>query len=146
MRRYRVLFVCIGNACRSQMAEAFANKYGPDVLIARSAGVAHCEMVSPVTERLMLEKDIDLSAAKPKGLDTTGTDFDLIINMSGTPLPDSMGAALREWKVDDPIWFTDERHRQVRDQIEIMVQGLILELRRRGRPEPRKTVAPSEPV
>jgi arsenate reductase len=60
MRRYRVLFVCIGNSCRSQMAEGFAKAYGDDILAARSAGLNPCEMVSPVTVQLMAEKGISL--------------------------------------------------------------------------------------
>ncbi len=131
MRRYRVLFVCIGNACRSQMAEAFANRYGSDVLTARSAGVQPCEMVSPATAELMREKNINLDGAMPKGFDTTGTDYDVIVNMSGHRLPPGLADRTREWTVEDPIWFTRERHAEVRDQIEMLVQRLILELRRK---------------
>ncbi len=134
MRRQRVLFVCIGNACRSQMAEAFASRYGSDVLVARSAGVAPCGMVSPVTAELMLEKNIDLGDAVPKGFDVTGADFDLILNMSGRALPAGLKAEVREWKVEDPISLSEERHREVRDQIESLVQRLILELRKRQPP------------
>lgn len=127
----RVLFVCIGNACRSQMAEAFANRYGSDVLVASSAGLHPCEMVAPATVRLMLEKNIDLSSSLPKGLEETGFDFELIINMSGWPMPNPPRSPLREWKVDDPICFTDDRHREVRDHVETLVQRLIIELRKK---------------
>ena len=130
MPRRRVLFVCIGNACRSQMAEAFARAYGSDVLEARSAGIAPCEMVSPATVELMREKNIDLDGAVPKGFDQTGSDYDLIINMSGRPLA-RLKAPVRNWDVADPIWFDDERHREIRDQIEMLVQRLILELRQK---------------
>jgi arsenate reductase len=130
MRRYRVLFVCIGNACRSQMAEAFARRYGSDVLIAHSAGLQPCEMVSPVTEDLMVEKNIALDGAYPKGFEQTGTDYDLIINMSGLPLPPGIQAPVRDWRVEDPIWFSREKHAAIRDQIEMLVQRLILEFRK----------------
>jgi arsenate reductase len=129
MRLYRVLFVCIGNACRSQMAEAFARTHGKDVLIAKSAGMRPCEMVAPMTSQLMFEKKISLEACVPKGLDRTGTEFDLILNMSGMPLPPGIRAPVRQWNVEDPIWFTEERHREVRDQIEALVMELIGEMR-----------------
>ncbi len=128
-RPRRVLFVCIGNSCRSQMAEAFARRYGSDVIEPESAGTAPCEMVAPVTRELMLEKNIDLDGCKPKGLAQTGCKFDLIVNMSGRPLPDT-SAPVREWKIEDPIWVSRERHCEIRDEIEMRVQKLILELRR----------------
>jgi protein-tyrosine-phosphatase len=131
MRLYRVLFVCIGNACRSQMGEAFARAHGSDILIAKSAGLRPAGMVAPVTSELMFEKDISLDQCVPKGLERTGTDFDLIINMSGMPMPSNVRSTVREWEVEDPIWFTEERHREVRDQIEGLVLDLIAELRRK---------------
>ncbi|MGE5646715.1 MAG: low molecular weight phosphatase family protein [Acidobacteriota bacterium] len=131
MRHYRVLFVCIGNACRSQMAEAFARAYGRDVLIAKSAGLHPTEMVAPATAKLMSEKNISLDDHAPKGLDVTGTQFDVIVNMSGLPLPGVVSAPVRQWKVEDPIWLPEERHRQVRDQIENLVRELIGEFRKR---------------
>jgi arsenate reductase (thioredoxin) len=131
MRLYRVLFVCIGNACRSQMAEAFARRYGSDVMVPASAGIHPCGMVAPATCRLMLEKNIDLDGCTSKGLAEAGTDVDLIVNMSGYALPKTVAAPVRVWEVEDPIGFTDERHREVRDEIERRVQILILELRKR---------------
>ncbi len=137
MRRSRVLFVCIGNACRSQMAEGFANAYGGDVLTAESAGVCPCDLLSPVTRRLMLEKNIDLGGRTPKAFPEKD-DFDLVINMSGRKLPRRIAAEVREWNVPDPIFLSEDDHRAVRDQIEVLVQNLIDELRRRknSRPQP----------
>lgn len=131
MRYSRLLFVCIGNACRSQMAEAFARAYGTDVLVAKSAGLHPAAMLSPVTARLMFEKNINLEGSVPKGLDETGTSFDLIVNMSGQPLPESTASPVRKWDVEDPIGLSEARHREVRDRIESLVQNLILELRRK---------------
>jgi protein-tyrosine-phosphatase len=113
------------------MAEAFARRYGTDVVFAKSAGLHPATMVSPVTARLMFEKNIDLEGSVPKGLDETGTSFDLIVNMSGQPLPGSILSPVREWDVEDPIGLSEERHREVRDRIESLVQNLILELRRK---------------
>ncbi len=129
MSRRRVLFVCIGNSCRSQMAEAFARRYGFDVIEAESAGLSPCEMVAPVTREVMLEKNIDLNGCQPKGLPQTSGKFDLIVNMSGRTSPHP-SAPVREWDIEDPIWVSDERHREIRDEIEMLVQKLILEFRR----------------
>lgn len=130
MRRYRVLFVCIGNACRSQMAEAFARRYGSDVLDPQSAGLAPAGFLSPDTRQVMFEKDIDIEGCESKGFDTTGNAFDLIVNMSGYPLPPLLPSPVREWKVEDPIGLSLDRHREIRDRIEGLVVGLILEFRR----------------
>ena len=88
MDRVRVLFVCIGNSCRSQMAEGFARKYGADVMEPHSAGLYPAVDVSPLTKKVMLEKNVDLSAHFPKGLEAlAGARFDLVINMSGQRMP-----------------------------------------------------------
>jgi arsenate reductase (thioredoxin) len=132
MRLYRVLFVCIGNACRSQMAEAFASAYGSDVMIAKSAGLYPADTIPSITVQLMLEKNISLDGCVSKGFDQTGRDFDLIVNMSGLPLGPLMSVPVRDWKVDDPIRLSEAQHRTVRDRIEVLVQNLILELRRKS--------------
>jgi len=64
----RVLFVCVGNSCRSQMAEAFARLYGNDVIIAASAGISPAYSVAPDTMRAMREKNLDLRDHFPKSL------------------------------------------------------------------------------
>jgi arsenate reductase (thioredoxin) len=127
----RVLFVCIGNACRSQMAEAFARAQGSDVLVASSAGLFPARAVPPDTLRAMKEKNLDLSGQAPKSVvDLDGARFDLILNMSGFPLPPIGGAAVREWEVPDPIVMDYKGHCAVRDQLERLVVDLIQELRR----------------
>ena len=91
--KQRVLFVCIGNACRSQMAEAFAHTYGADVIVPASAGLAPASAVHPVTARAMLEKNIDLKDHFPKALrNMSRAQFDLVINMSGSFLPNPPSA------------------------------------------------------
>ena len=129
----RVLFVCIGNSCRSQMAEAFARTYGQDVLIPASAGVAPAFSVAPDTMRAMQEKNLDLRDHFPKSIRQLGrSQFDLVINMSGVGIPALPGARMREWEVEDPIDLKYEDHCKVRDEIERLVMSLILELRREG--------------
>jgi arsenate reductase len=128
--RARVLFVCIGNSCRSQMAEAFARTYGSDVLIPASAGIAPAASVSRSTSRLMREKNIDLSRHAPKAIQSVGSaEFELVVNMSGVSLG-QLPWPVREWAVRDPISLSEDEHRAVRDQIELLVMKLILELRR----------------
>src|ERR1700676_3620098 len=65
----RVLFVCIGNSCRSQMAEGFARAYGSDVMLARSAGLSPALMIAPLTKQVLTEKNINIEDQFPKGLD-----------------------------------------------------------------------------
>ena len=129
----RVLFVCIGNACRSQMAEGFACAYGSDVMIAASAGLHPAARLPDDTIQAMDEKRIDIREHFPKAIRHLGrTTFDLVINMSGLPIPEKQtGAAeVRAWDVDDPIGMPYEEHCEVRDKIEGLVMTLILELRR----------------
>jgi arsenate reductase (thioredoxin) len=127
----RVLFVCIGNSCRSQMAEGFARAYGSDVMVPASAGVAPATRVAPDTLDAMNEKGIDLRDHFPKAIRHLGRiEFDIIINMSGQKLPATVNAPVRDWDVDDPVGMSYEDHCDVRDEIERRVMELILELRR----------------
>ena len=78
----RILFVCVENAGRSQMAEAFANKYGKDKFIVSSAGNKPADKVNPTVVEALKEKDIDISMNKPKLLTLQMTqDADLIVTM-----------------------------------------------------------------
>ncbi len=133
-QKKRVLFVCIGNACRSQMAEAFARRYGDDVLIAASAGLAPASAVAPDTLRAMGDKNIDLRDHFPKGVRQLGrARFDLVINMSGVSIPEDLAAHEDEWDVPDPVFMKYPAHCEVRDQIERLVMNLILQLRKEQR-------------
>lgn len=137
MNVQRVLFVCVGNACRSQMAEAFARAYGKDVLTPSSAGLTPAMLIPMETCNAMSEKNIDLLTHFPKPLTIFAPgQFDIVINLSGTPLREFPNAC--EWKVRDPIGGPLEQHRAVRDQIEQLVMKLILDLRRKT--QPRKPV------
>jgi len=136
----RVLFVCIGNACRSQMAEAFARAYGSDVIIPASAGLAPAMDVARTTAKLMAEKEIDLRDHFPKAIRHLGrAQFDLVVNMSGMDLPEDLAsrAKVLDWDVEDPVFMDFEDHREVRDQIEKLVMKLILDLRQEEKMTPR---------
>jgi arsenate reductase len=126
----RVLFVCLGNSCRSQMAEGFARAYGQGVWEVESAGLMSATIIAPPVREVMEEKQIDLGDQFPKPLEWVQLEtFDLIVNMSGIPLPDTIGAPVREWEVDDPIGQSQKVYRRVRDQIEVLVRGLLDEMR-----------------
>lgn len=126
----RVLFVCLGNACRSQMAEAFARTYGSDAMIPASAGLSPAMNVAPDTVKAMAAKGIDLRDQFPKAIRHLGrSQFDLVINLSGMELPPIGTAKVREWDVPDPVFMKYAAHCEVRDLIERLVMELILELR-----------------
>jgi arsenate reductase len=130
--------VCIGNACRSQMAEGFARKYGSDVLIPASAGLAPALNLARDTIKVMAEKGINLRDHFPKSIRHLGrAEFDLVVNMSGSAIPEDLASRTRvlEWEVDDPVFMKYEEHCTVRDHIEEMVMKLILELRQESKPE-----------
>lgn len=130
MARMRVLFVCIGNSCRSQMAEGFARIYGSDVLEAHSAGLYPAAIIAPLTKKVMIEKNIDLSEHFPKGLEAMiPVTPDLVINMSGQRMPVPPGTRIEEWKVLDPIGLSEDVFRQVAGEIEQRVMRLVLSLR-----------------
>jgi len=132
----RVLFVCIGNACRSQMAEAFARCYGSDVLIPASAGLAPAFVVAPDTLKAMLAKNLDLHDHFPKHLQHLGrSQFDLVVNMSGHLLPEMPGAHIVEWDVPDPVSMSYDEHCEVRDFIEGLVMKLVVDLRQANAPK-----------
>jgi arsenate reductase len=129
-----VLFLCIGNSCRSQMAEGFARAYGSDVMRPFSAGLAPADIVQPETIEVMREKNINIEQQYPKDVAELETQaFDIIVNISGMRLPMRPGAELIEWSVEDPMAMSDETYLAVRDQLESLVMGLILQLRRRNR-------------
>ncbi|MEO7651242.1 MAG: hypothetical protein ABIZ80_12300 [Bryobacteraceae bacterium] len=126
----RVVFVCLGNACRSQMAEGFARTYGKDVMAVQSAGLAPAMAVPLETVETMSEKNIDIAGQFPKALSTLpASSFDLLINMSGYEITNF--PVMRTWKVHDPIGAGRATYRAVRDQIELLVMQLIVELRRK---------------
>jgi arsenate reductase len=113
------------------MAEGFARALGPHVLSAESAGLAPAPMVAPITREVMLERDIDLSGHFPKGLDEVDlAGYDLVVNLSGYPLPLPVTAPVREWEVPDPIGANRVFHERVARQVEELVRSLIAELAR----------------
>jgi arsenate reductase (thioredoxin) len=137
-----VLFVCLGNACRSQMAEAFARVYGSDVLAPASAGLAPGRAIPPDTIRAMDEKNIDLRGHFPKGWwEVALSDFDFAVNMSGYELPPQITLPARSGRRRTPFWRAIRNTAEIRDRIENLVMELILEMRR-----DRRSSAPDFPA
>jgi arsenate reductase len=136
MSAKRVLFVCIGNSCRSQMAEGFARAYGSDVIIAASAGLAPAMGVARDTKKAMAEKEIDLRDHFPKSVRHLGrAHFDLLVNMSGSKIPEDIASktTVVDWDVADPISMNYEDHTKVRDEIERLVMKLVLDFRQEAK-------------
>ena len=125
----KILFVCIENAGRSQMAEAFAKKYGNGKVIASSAGNKPADNVNPVVVDVLKEKGIDISANKPKLITAQmAMDSDLIVTMGCNDQGICPGPFFKptiEWKLEDPKGKSIERVREIRDDIEARVKDLL---------------------
>lgn len=130
--RKRVLFLCVGNAIRSQMAEAFARKYGDELAEFASAGLSPAQMLAPSMRAVMEERNVSLDTHFPKGIDALPyRDWDLVVNISGYPLPPSLkNCPSIDWMVEDPLGQKQDAYAVARDIIEQLVMRLILEMRR----------------
>jgi len=128
----RVLFVCVENAGRSQMAEAFANYYGKGKLVSSSAGLVLAEKVDPVVVQVMREKGFDISQNRPKLLTLRmAEEADRIITMGCSAenvCPAPLLKNVIDWKLEDPKGKPIEKVRQIRDDIEEKVKNLTSEL------------------
>jgi protein-tyrosine-phosphatase len=133
-QRPEVLFVCIHNAGRSQMAAAFLAHHGGDRVVVRSAGTAPGEQVNPAVVEAMAEVGIDLLAmgAHPKKLtDEAVQASDVVITMGcGDECPFYPGKRYLDWALADPAGKGVDAVRPIRDEIEQLVLGLIDELTR----------------
>jgi arsenate reductase len=129
-----VLFVCLGNVCRSQMAETFGHALGKGVFESSSAGLTPGMMIDPVTKQVMAEKGLDMGDQFPKSIALAATKgAELVVNMSGYPLPPGVKWPRVEWQVPDPHTHPLKVHREVRDLVERLVMQLVLEYRTKRR-------------
>ena len=128
----KVLFVCVENAGRSQMAEAFANRYGKGKIAANSAGIKLADKVNPLAVAVMNEKNIDISQSRPKMLTMDmANKADLIVTMGCGATEICPGPFFREnvdWKLEDPKNKPIDKVREIRDEIERRVKELIADL------------------
>ncbi|GAB1325674.1 arsenate reductase ArsC [Streptomyces sennicomposti] len=125
-----VLFVCVHNAGRSQMAAAFLTHLGADQVQVRSAGTAPANTVNPAVVEAMRESGIDISAEAPKILTTEAVQTsDVVITMGcGDACPYFPGKRYLDWQLDDPAGQGVAAVRPIRDEIERRIRGLLAEL------------------
>jgi len=127
----RILFACVGNSCRSQMAEGFARALGSDVLEVQSAGTRPARGVHPLAVAVMWERHIDISHQTSKPIDAAfARRADLIVTMGcGEECPAFLGKKVVDWELQDPVGQRAEVFRAVRDEIERRVRLLVEEAR-----------------
>jgi protein-tyrosine-phosphatase len=128
--RPEVLFVCVHNAGRSQIAAALLDRYAGGAVSVRSAGSAPAEEVNPVVVDAMREIGVDISTALPEPLtDDAVAAADVVITMGcGDACPVSPGTRYVDWEVDDPSGKAITDVRPIRDDIDRRVRALVAEL------------------
>ena len=128
--RPSVLFVCIHNAGRSQMAAGFLRALGGDAVEVRSAGSDPGPHINPAAAEAMAEVGIDISDQSPKLLSHEAVETsDVVITMGcGDACPVFPGISYRNWELDDPAGQGIDAVRPIRDEIKQRVQALIAEL------------------
>jgi len=125
----RVLFVCVENSNRSQMAEAFAHIHGGENVDARSAGSAPSGVINPKAVRFMSEIGYDLTRHASKSLDDIDGEFDAVVTMGcGDNCPWVPAKRREDWGLPDPKHMDDEGYRKIRDEIEERVKALLAEI------------------
>ena len=122
-----VLFVCVHNAGRSQMAAGFLRHLAGDRIEVRSAGSSPAEQLNPVAIAAMAEEGIDIAAEQPKVLTTDAVRAsDVVITMGcGDTCPYYPGRRYEDWLLDDPAGQALDQVRPIRDEIRRRVQQLI---------------------
>lgn len=125
-----VLFVCVHNAGRSQMAAGFLRDIAGDRIDVRSAGSLPAEQINPVAVEAMGELGIDITAEQPKVLTTEAVQAsDVVITMGcGDACPFFPGKRYEDWKLDDPAGQGIDAVRPIRDEIRARIQQLVSEL------------------
>lgn len=125
-----VLFVCVHNAGRSQMAAGYLRELAGDRVEVRSAGSMPADQINPVAVAAMREDGIDITAEQPKVLTTEAVqDSDVVITMGcGDACPFFPGKRYEDWKLDDPAGQGIDAVRPIRDDIKARVETLLAEL------------------
>ncbi len=134
-KKTKVLFVCIGNMCRSPMAEGFAHKYGRDIVDVYSAGTHATGRVSEDAIEIMRELKIDISKQVSNGLDAVPVgEMDIVVSMAPARarslVPRGFAGQTIDWKVEDPVGKSLPVFRRVRDQLNVLVKHLVDDIRR----------------
>ena len=127
-----ILFVCVENAARSQMAEGFFKKYAPDGFKSLSAGTKPVSQINPMVVEAMKEVGIDISKQKSKELtDKMIGDSYNVVNMGCMDknfCPTIWIPKVIEWNLEDPKGKSIEKVREIRDEIEKMVKEIVAEI------------------
>ena len=125
-----VLFVCVHNAGRSQMAAGWLRHLAGDRVEVRSAGSMPAEQINPIAVEAMAEVGIDITAEEPKVLTTEAVqDSDVVITMGcGDACPFFPGKRYEDWQLDDPAGQGIEAVRPIRDEIRARIETLTAEL------------------
>jgi arsenate reductase (thioredoxin) len=128
--RPSVLFVCVHNAGRSQMAAGWLRHYARDAVEVRSAGSEPAEAINPAAVEAMREVGIDITDQTPKKLDyATAQSSDVIITMGcGDACPVFPGKRYEDWKLDDPAGLGVAAVRPIRDEIGRRIRELVADL------------------
>jgi arsenate reductase (thioredoxin) len=129
-----VLFVCVHNAGRSQMAAGFLSYFAGDAVEVRSAGTAPADHVNPVVAEAMREVGVDLSAESPKVLTADAVEAsDVVVTMGcGDECPFFPGKRYLDWELDDPSGLDIDAVRRIRDEVRLRVEELLAELTTAG--------------
>lgn len=130
MTRPSVLFVCVHNAGRSQMAAGYLRHFAGDRIEVRSAGSMPADEINPVAVEAMREDGVDITAAEPKVLtDTAVAQSDVVITMGcGDVCPIYSGKRYEDWELDDPAGQGITAVRPIRDEIRTRINALVEEL------------------
>jgi arsenate reductase len=125
-----VLFVCVHNAGRSQMAAAYLQHLAGDRVEVRSGGTEPADQVNPVAVAVMREEGIDLVGARPRLVTPDAVQVsDMVVTMGcGDACPYFPGTRYEDWELDDPAGQDLETVRAIRDDIRARVEALVAEL------------------
>ncbi len=125
----KIIFVCVGNSCRSQMAEGFARSLGGKDIEVKSAGTKPALSVSGKATSVMAEEGIDISSQYPEKLSDSHLEWaDKVILMGcGVECPDvgSVSEKVEDWGINDPIGQPIETYFEIRDKIKAKVKDLL---------------------
>jgi arsenate reductase len=126
----QVLFVCVHNAGRSQMAAALLERYAAGNVAVRSAGSEPADRLNPAVVEALREVGIDLDGRQPRRLtDADVRESDVVVTMGcGDACPVYPGKRYEDWALDDPSGLSLAEVRPIRDEIDARVRGLLAEL------------------
>jgi arsenate reductase len=126
MAKVKILFVCMGNCVRSQIAEALARHHFADIIIAESAGLRPLGFIDPTARAVVEERGVSMEGQFSKGLHNHCLESpDLIVNMSGVPGAKVFhGRTFEDWAIADPFGEDLDTHRRICDDIEARIKEL----------------------